>query len=96
VSKPIALKGDRHTCPMSDGTKPHVGGEIVDGCDRVLVAGKPVAVVGARCNCQSPAPNAIALGASRIKVAGVTIARLGDSTSHGGKVIASSKNVIAG
>ena len=46
---PAARVGDMHTCPMSDGPKPHVGGPILPpGAPTVLIGGMPAARVGER------------------------------------------------
>ncbi len=39
--------GDLHTCQMSDGPKPHVGGPVVPpGAVSVLIGGAPAARMG--------------------------------------------------
>ena len=43
---------DMHTCPMSTGPVPHVGGPIIGpGAPTVIIAGMPAAVVGDSCTC---------------------------------------------
>ncbi len=32
---------DMHTCPLSDGTKPHVGGVVTKGSSKVFINGFP-------------------------------------------------------
>ena len=34
---------DMHTCPLSDGNKPHVGGVVVNGSSKVSINGFPAA-----------------------------------------------------
>ena len=51
-----------HTCPLSDGPKPHVGGPILPpGAPTVLIGGMPAARVGDMATCVGP-PDAIAHG----------------------------------
>jgi len=95
MSQLAARRGDKHICPLYDGTKPHIGGEISECVERVLIEGQPAAVVGSKCDCKSPSPNTIISGSSKVIVAGYGIARTGDSTSHGGRVIASGMIVFA-
>ena len=41
-----AVKDDQTTCPLFDGTVPHIGGPIISGSATVLIGGKPAARVG--------------------------------------------------
>jgi uncharacterized Zn-binding protein involved in type VI secretion len=60
--QPAARVGDMHTCPMSDGPKPHVGGPISPpGSPTVLIGGMPAARMGDQAICTGP-PDAIAMG----------------------------------
>ena len=93
MSQPVARMGDKHTCLLSDGAKPHIGGDIVEGDSKVMIEGQPIATVDSRCKCQSPALNAISSGSSKVLIAGVPLARKNDSTSHGGKVVTGSSKV---
>ncbi len=67
--KPAARLGDMHTCPMSDGPKPHVGGPIVLGAFTVLVGGAPLARMGDVATCVGP-PDTIAMGEPTVLVGG--------------------------
>ena len=90
---PAARVGDMHTCPLSDGPKPHVGGPIMPpGAPTVLIAGLPAARVGDLCTCAGP-PDAIAAGSSRVMIAGMPAARMGDQTAHGGVIVAGAPTV---
>lgn len=52
---PAARVGDMHTCPLSDGPKPHVGGPIMPpGVPTVLIGGMPAAVVSGMAACAGP------------------------------------------
>ena len=81
---------DMHTCPMSTpGTPPipHVGGPIIGpGCPTVLIGKIPAALVGDNCVCVGP-PDTIISGSSKVFIGGKPAARMGDSTSHGGKIV---------
>lgn len=61
-NKPAARITDMHTCPMSDGPKPHVGGPILPpGSPTVLIGGLPAARVGDPITCAGP-PDTIVSG----------------------------------
>ncbi len=97
---PAARIGDMHTCPLSTpGTPPipHVGGPIVGppGGAPVLIGGQPAACVGMTCTCVGP-PDTIAMGSATVLINGRPAARLGDSTGHGGAIIAGAPTVIIG
>ena len=87
---------DMHTCPMSDGPKPHVGGPILPGGNTtVLVGGMPAAVVGDNCVCAG-APDALTTGSSSVFIAGKSAVRMGDPTAHGGTVTIGCPTVMIG
>jgi uncharacterized Zn-binding protein involved in type VI secretion len=52
---------DVHTCPLSDGPKPHVAGTVAIGSATVIVGGLPAARLGDQVIEVGP-PNAIAAG----------------------------------
>ena len=94
---PFAARyNDMHTCPMSDGPKPHVGGPILPGSNTsVLIEGLPASVVGDTCVCAGP-PDTIVQGSSSVLISGSSAARMGDATAHGGSIIIGSTTVIIG
>lgn len=92
---PAARATDMHTCPMSDGPKPHVGGPVTVGCPTVLIGGLPAAHVGSVCTCVGP-PDSIVKGSATVMVGGQPAARLGDSTAHGGSIVAGCPTVMIG
>ncbi len=97
MSKPAARVGDMHTCPMSDGPKPHVGGPILPpGVPMVLIGGMPAATITNQCVCVSPAPDVIVMGAVMVLIGGKPAARMGDSTAHGGVIVAGCPTVLIG
>lgn len=92
---PAARATDMHTCPMSDGPKPHVGGPISVGCTTVLIGSLPAAQVGSACVCVGP-PDSIIKGSATVMIGGKPAARMGDSTAHGGSIVAGCLTVLIG
>jgi uncharacterized Zn-binding protein involved in type VI secretion len=94
---PLAARaGDMHTCPMSTGSVPHVGGPVMPpGCPTVIIGGMPAARVGDMLTCVGP-PDSIAVGSATVKIGGAAAARVGDSTSHGGAIIIGCPTVMIG
>ena len=99
MSKPAARIGDMHTCPMvTPGMPPvpHVGGPITGpGCPTVLIGGMPAAVLGDMCTCVGP-PDTVVLGSTGVFIGGKPAARMGDSTAHGGVIVAGCPTVLIG
>ena len=58
---------DMHTCPLSDGPKPHAGGVVAVGSTSVMIGGLPAARVGDTVTEVGP-PNAIAKGESTVMI----------------------------
>ena len=84
---PAARLTDMHTCPMSTGPVPHVGGPIIGpGAPTVLIANLPAAVVGDNAVCVGP-PDSIVKGSSTVMIGGKPAARVGDTTAHGGSIV---------
>lgn len=85
-----------HTCPMSDGPKPHVGGPILPpGEPTVLIGYMPAARVGDMATCVGP-PDAIAMGSTTVMIGNMPAARLGDPTVHGGVITVGEPTVLIG
>lgn len=77
---------DLHTCPMSDGPKPHVGGPVTGpGVPTVLIGGVPAATIGDLAACAGP-PDTIAKGSTTVLFSNKPAARQGDTTAHGGVI----------
>lgn len=96
MSKPAARAGDMHTCPMSDGPKPHVGGPILPpGEPTVLIGGMPAARMGDMATCTGP-PDSIVMGSSTVMIGNKPAARLGDMTAHGGVITVGCPTVLIG
>lgn len=90
MGQPICLQGHMHVCPMVDpGPKPHLGGPIVSsGQSFVRFNGIPLAVEGGSCTCTGmPGSDQLAKGSSTVKINGRGVMRLGDTTSHGGRMV---------
>ncbi len=91
---PAARVSDFHTCPMFNGPVPHVGGPVLPpGCPTVLIGGLPAARVTDMLTCTGP-PDTIISGSSTVLIGGLPAARMGDSTAHGGIIIAGCPTVI--
>jgi uncharacterized Zn-binding protein involved in type VI secretion len=58
---------DIHTCPLSDGPKPHVGGSVAVGSATVLIGQLPAARMGDQILEVGP-PNAIAAGETTVLI----------------------------
>lgn len=93
---PAARLSDMHTCPMSDGPKPHVGGPILPPCcPQVLIGGLPAARVTDMATCVGP-PDMIARGSSSVMIGFLPAARMGDQTAHGGVIVLGEFTVMIG
>jgi uncharacterized Zn-binding protein involved in type VI secretion len=96
---PAARVTDMHVCPMLTPALPpipHVGGPLLPpGAPTVLIGGLPAAVVGTLCLCVGP-PDVIIMGSTTVLIGGQPAARLGDSTAHGGTIVAGSPTVMIG
>jgi uncharacterized Zn-binding protein involved in type VI secretion len=86
-----------HTCPLSDGPKPHVGGPILPPCcPTVMIGFQPAARLGDQAVCASPAPDVIVKGSATVMIGGQPAARLGDMTAHGGVITLGCFTVMIG
>ncbi len=93
---PAATVGSLHTCPLSDGPKPHVGGPVLPPCClTVIIGGMPAARVGDMATCVGP-PDTIAMGSMTVVIGGMPAARVGDQTMHGGLITMGCPTVIIG
>jgi|SRR5580700_11078540 uncharacterized Zn-binding protein involved in type VI secretion len=93
---PAARVTDMHTCPMTTGPVPHVGGPILPaGEPTVLIAFMPAARVGDMLVCVGP-PDSILQGEPSVLIGNMPAARLGDPTTHGGTVVLGCPTVLIG
>jgi uncharacterized Zn-binding protein involved in type VI secretion len=93
---PAARITDMHVCPkVEPGPVPHVGGPTISGEGTVLIGFMPAARVGDSLVCCG-APDTISKGEPSVKIGNKHAARLGDATSHGGKIVAGCPTVIIG
>ena len=96
---PAARLLDMHTCPMqTPGVPPipHVGGPILPPCAvNVLIGNLPAAVLGNMALCVGP-PDTLIKGSATVLIGGKPAVRMGDSTAHGGTVIAGFPTVLIG
>ena len=97
---PAARLTDMHSCPMQTpawpSPIPHVGGPIIGpGAPTVLIGKLPAAVMGVSCVCVGP-PDSIIKGSATVMICGKPAARMGDTTAHGGSIIAGCPTVQIG
>lgn len=96
---PAARVGDMHTCPMQTPATPpipHVGGPILPpGQPAVQIGFMPAATVGDMCLCVGP-PDSIVMGSTKVMINYKPAARMGDSTAHGGTIVAGYPSVQIG
>ena len=95
MSPPAARITDMHTCPMVNGTVPHVGGPVVLGSTDVITGNMMQARVGDQLVCVGP-PDFVAKGSNTVFVNDRPAARLGDTTAHGGVIVAGCPTVLIG
>lgn len=96
MGMPAARATDMHVCPMFTGPVPHVGGPILPpGCPTVLIGSMPAARATDQCTCVGP-PDVILPAGSTVMIGNMPAARLGDSTAHGGSIVAGCPTVIVG
>jgi uncharacterized Zn-binding protein involved in type VI secretion len=85
-----------HTCPLSTGPTPHVGGPVLPaGEPTVLIGFMPAARLGDMAVCVGP-PDTIAQGAATVLIGNMPAARLGDATAHGGVIVLGCPTVSIG
>ncbi len=95
MGQPAARITDMHTCPMTTGVVPHVGGPIAMGSPTVFTGMLPQARVTDMAVCVGP-PDMIALGSFTVLVNGLPAARIGDTTVHGGVIVLGMFTVLIG
>jgi uncharacterized Zn-binding protein involved in type VI secretion len=61
----------------------------------VLIAGMPAAKVGDNLVCVGP-PDTIVMGSATVMIGGAPAARQGDTTAHGGTIVAGAPTVMIG
>lgn len=87
---------DMHLCPMVTGIVPHVGGPVVaPSAPTVLIGGLPAAGLGSMCVCAGP-PDTIIKGSATVLAGGRPLARMGDTTAHGGTIVLGCPTVLVG
>ena len=96
MGQPAARITDMHTCPMTTGPVPHVGGPILPpGCPTVLIGKLPAARVGDMATCTGP-PDVIAKGSVTVLLGKQPAARMGDMTAPGGVLVLGCPLVLIG
>lgn len=96
---PAARITDMHTCPLSTPAVPpvpHVGGPIIGpGVATVLIGKMPASVVGDSIICVG-VPDSVVKGSATVFISGRPAARFGDTTAHGGTIVAGCPTVLIG
>ena len=93
---PASRVSDMHTCPMADGTVPHVGGPILPPCKpTVLIGYLPAARVSDQLTCVGPT-DVIVKGSTTVMIGNLPAARIGDQTAHGGVIVLGCFTVLIG
>jgi uncharacterized Zn-binding protein involved in type VI secretion len=96
MGMPAARLTDMHTCPMTTGPVPHVGGPISGpGCPTVLIGSLPAARATDMAVCVGP-PDVLVPGSPTVLIGSLPASRLGDSTAHGGVIVAGLPTVLIG
>lgn len=95
MGKPAATLTSMHICPKVTAKVPHVGGPVVVGSLSVTIGGLPAARKDDRLICVGP-PDSISQGSGSVFINGKPAARMGDSTSHGGKIVIGNPTVLIG
>ena len=95
MGKPAAYLGAFHVCPKKTGKVPHVGGPTLAASPNVFVGCLPLARVSDKLVCVGPI-DTISQGSSSVTANGLPVARLGDGTAHGGKIVVGNPTVIIG
>jgi uncharacterized Zn-binding protein involved in type VI secretion len=81
---------------MVTGVVPHVGGPILPpGCPTVLIGKMPAARATDMATCVGP-PDTLLPGSATVMIGKLPAARLGDSTAHGGVIVAGCPTVTIG
>ena len=85
--KQVVTINTMHTCPMTTGNTPHVGGPIIGpGCSTATLNGIPIALQGDKCICAAGGQDVILQGCPTATINGVPIALQGSPTAHGGTI----------
>ncbi len=96
MGQPAARVSDMHTCPMTTGPVPHVGGPILPpGAPTVLIGKLPAARATDQATCVGP-PDLIAKGSATVMIGKLPAARMGDTMGHGGAIVLGCTTVLIG
>ncbi len=99
MTLPAARITDMHVCPMQTPATPpipHVGSPVTSsGAPTVLIGSLPTATVSDVCVCVGT-PDSIAMGSTTVLLSNKPAARMGDTTSHGGSIVAGMPTVLIG
>lgn len=85
-----------HQCPLCDGDKPHVGFEITQGDETVIIENQSAACAGHTLRCNSSAIPVIQSGSKTVYIGHKQAGRQTDPTSHGGIILKGASSVFIG
>jgi uncharacterized Zn-binding protein involved in type VI secretion len=68
---------------------------VTPGAPTVLIGGVPAATLGSQCTCVGP-PDVIVKGSATVLIQNKPAARIGDTTAHGGVIVAGCPTVLIG
>lgn len=88
-----ARKDDAHTCPMTTGTTPHVGGPIKTGAGKVKIQGKEAARWLDMAKCNGPPDYITGNVVWTVWINWRPAAMKGSTTLHGGVVTSGATKV---
>jgi uncharacterized Zn-binding protein involved in type VI secretion len=76
----------------------NTGGAIISGSSKVLIGGKPVAIVTKQTinNLMNGAPDALVMGSSKVFVENMPVVRMGDSSAGGATIVLGCPTVLIG
>jgi len=96
MAPPASRITDLHVCPMFTGPVPHVGGPIIGPCvPTVLIGSLPASHITDMCVCVGP-PDVIIKGSATVLTQSLPAVRIGDTTAHGGTIVAGFPTVLIG
>lgn len=95
MGQAAARVDDDHSCPAMNGSQPHKGGLITEGCETVKIGGKFAARQTDDAACVG-CFDIIATGSTTVSIGGKPAARLGDHTFHGGVITTGFEDVEIG
>lgn len=92
---PAATEGSQHTCPKSEGSKPHIGGPALKGSTNVTFANRGALRIGDPLQCNGPIDK-VKTGSSTVTINSRPAARANDTSEHGGRIVDGINSILIG